>query len=234
MLHFFKGEILHSGLKSDSNFTGGLPRYCEVILAIGGLIILSPVFIICIALVKVSSPGSILFRQQRVGYKGKPFVLYKFRTMFVSQKGLHITAENDRRVTPIGRFLRKSKLDELPELYNVIRGDMSFVGPRPEVTQLVDFTNSLWNEVLSVRPGITDPITLRLRNEETFLASAENKEKFYQEVIQPYKLNGYVKYLKVKTWKSDLMVIARTIKVVFLPKTMPPPTLEEIQLSYVE
>ncbi len=145
-----------------------------------------------------------------------------------------VTAATDSRITSIGKFLRKAKVDELPEIYNVLRGEMSFVGPRPEVVELIDFTNPLWKEVLSVRPGITDPVTLRLRNEEKFLATVENKEKFYRDVIQPYKLNGYIKYLKVKSSTADLRIIIRTFKVIFLPKTAPPPTFEEIKLSFID
>lgn len=234
MYNLLKEKTFNSGIKSNRNLTKGLPRYCECVIAVGGLIVLFPILILCALLVRKSSPGPLLFRQQRVGHKGKIFTLYKLRTMVISEKGLSITAATDRRITPIGKFLRKAKLDELPEIYNVLRGDMSFVGPRPEITELVDFTNPLWEEVLSVRPGITDPVTLRLRNEEAFLATVVDKEKFYREVIQPYKLNGYVKYLKIKSSKTDLQIIARTIKVIFLPKIVPPPSLEEIQLSYFE
>jgi lipopolysaccharide/colanic/teichoic acid biosynthesis glycosyltransferase len=231
MFQLLKEKSFDVSVKSKRNSNKGLPRYCECILSVGGLILLFPVFVLCALLVRVSSPGPVLFRQQRVGHNGINFTLYKFRTMVISEKGLPITAESDSRITRIGKFLRKAKLDELPELYNILRGDMSFVGPRPESTELVDFNNPLWKEVLSIRPGITDPVTVRLRNEETLLATVEDKKKFYREVIQPYKLKGYIKYLAIKNSKNDLKIIAQTFKVILLPKTVPPPSLEEIQLS---
>jgi lipopolysaccharide/colanic/teichoic acid biosynthesis glycosyltransferase len=234
MSDLLEEKTFKSGTKLSSNSNKGLPRFCECVLAVGGLIVLFPILVLSALLVRLSSNGPIIFKQERVGRSGENFTLYKFRTMFTSEKGLPITAKTDNRITPVGRFLRNAKLDELPEIYNVLRGDMSFVGPRPEVKELVDLNDPLWKEVLSVRPGITDPVTLRLRNEEQFLATVEDKEKFYREVIQPYKLNGYVKYLKVKSSKADLRIIAQTFKVIFLPKTAPPPTLEEIKISYIE
>lgn len=234
MFQLFKEKIIPGSLESNDDFIKGLPRYLECILAFCGLLALSPLLILCVLLVRVSSAGPLLFRQNRVGRGGKVFTLYKFRTMFVARKGLLITAKTDRRITSVGKFLRKTKLDELPELYNVLRGDMSFVGPRPEVVEFVDFANPLWEKILAVRPGITDPVTLRLRNEESFLACVVDKEKFYREVIQPYKLNGYTKYLKVKSSKNDLKIIVKTFKVILLPKTVPPPSTEELKLSCVE
>lgn len=210
----------------------GLPRWFEGAFAAGGLVALSPVFALCALLVRLTSSGPAFFRQQRVGRSGKMFTLYKFRTMVMGQNGDLITARRDRRITRAGRFLRRLKLDELPQVYNVLRGDMSFVGPRPEVIDYVDFTNPLWREVLSARPGITDPVALRLRNEEALLATALNKDKFYREVIQPYKLNGYVEYLRIKSTRNDLRVIRQTLTAIFLPgRISPPPTLSEIQIS---
>lgn len=205
-----------------------VPRILEATLAFGGLAALFPLLLVCAALIRLSSSGTILFRQKRVGRGGKVFTLYKFRTMDASQKGLPVTAENDCRITPFGRILRKSKLDELPELYNVLRGEMSFVGPRPEVTELVDFGDPRWRTVLRVRPGITDPVTLEFRNEEHLLAGVEDKETFYREVIQPYKLRGYARYLANKNLKTDLLIICRTFKVVAFPQTAPPISLRRI------
>ena len=234
MFHLLKEKAVNGSLESNEDLIGGLPRYFECILAFGGLLVLSPLLVLCVLLVRISSPGPLLFRQKRVGREGKVFTLYKFRTMFVAKRGLLITAKTDRRITRVGKFLRKTKLDELPELYNVLCGDMSFVGPRPEVVEFVDFANPLWEKILAVRPGITDPVTLRLRNEESFLAGVVDKERFYRDVIQPYKLNGYAKYLKVKSSKNDLKIIVRTFKVILLPKTVPPPSTEELRLSCVE
>jgi lipopolysaccharide/colanic/teichoic acid biosynthesis glycosyltransferase len=206
----------------------GIPRSCEFLLAFCGMILLSPVLLICALLVKFSSPGSILFRQLRVGRNGTVFLLYKFRTMVVSSNGLKITAKNDRRVTGIGKILRMAKLDELPEIFNVLKGDMSFVGPRPEVSEFVNLSCPLWKKVLTVRPGISDPATIQLRNEEAFLAKVEDKEAFYVEVLQPFKLQGSLNYLYERSAMSDLNVIIDTFKVILFPETAPPPSFEEL------
>ena len=212
----------------------GIPRFLEIIIAFGGLILLSPLLIIIAILVKISSSGPIFFCQRRVGLNGKEFTLYKFRTMHVQQTGPLVTAASDSRITGIGRILRKSKCDELPELWNIISGDMSFVGPRPEVPQLVDLTNLLWQKILTVRPGITDPVTLRLRNEEDLLAKEEDKENFYQDTLQPYKLKGYVDFVDKKSFKNDVVIIFKTLKAVVLPNSVPPPSLEEIKAGLIE
>jgi lipopolysaccharide/colanic/teichoic acid biosynthesis glycosyltransferase len=205
-----------------------LARAAACVLAFCGLFALSPLMFICAVLIRITSSGTIFFRQKRVGRGGAIFTLYKFRTMVASSGGLLITAENDCRVTPLGKILRRTKIDELPELFNVLRGDMALVGPRPEVVELVDFDNPLWREVLSARPGITDPVTIQFRNEENLLAGVEDKRKFYCEVIQPYKLNGYVQYLKSKNMINDLKIIVQTFKVILLPHTAPPIKIEGI------
>lgn len=200
-----------------------LRQRIEGALAFSGLIALAPLLALCALLVRASSPGAILFRQQRVGRGGKIFTLYKFRTMRARGGGLLVTADGDARITRLGRFLRKTKLDELPELFNILRGEMSFVGPRPEVPELVDLNDVQWSKILSVRPGITDPVTLEFRNEEDLLVAAEDKEKFYREAIQPYKLKGYCKYLESKSAKNDLKIVFQTLKVVLLPHTAAAP-----------
>jgi lipopolysaccharide/colanic/teichoic acid biosynthesis glycosyltransferase len=147
--------------------------------------------------------------------------------MYESNGGALVTAANDSRITPVGRFLRKYKLDEIPQLYNVLLGDMSVIGPRPEVPEYVDLTNPVWKKILRTRPGITDPVTLQLRNEEIFLAQAEDKDAFYRDRIQPFKLDGYLKYLEEKCLKTDLLILGQTAKVVLFPKTAPSPKLED-------
>jgi len=211
----------------------GLPRAAEIAIALGGLLAVSPLLLIASILIKATSSGSVLFRQRRVGLNGKEFTLYKLRTMRVLQSGSLVTAAGDQRITPLGRILRKTKIDELPGLWNIIKGDMSFVGPRPEVPQLVDLNNSIWQEILGVRPGITDPITLKLRNEEDLLAGIKNKEEFYRDVLQPYKMNGYLKFVRTKNWKTDIKIIFQTIKAVLMPKSAPPPSLEEVRNGVV-
>ncbi|MFS8085678.1 MAG: sugar transferase, partial [Acidobacteriota bacterium] len=148
-----------------SEIKSGLPRWVDAVIALLGLIFTAPLIALAGLAVAVSSGRPILFRQQRVGQHGRLFDLYKLRTMRSSADGPQITSGNDARITAIGRFLRHTKLDELPTLWNVLRGDMSLVGPRPEVPRFVDLADPVWQKILSVRPGITDPVTLHLRSE---------------------------------------------------------------------
>ena len=143
-----------------------------------------------------------------------------------------MTAKNDGRITAIGRFLRKTKLDELPELWNVVRGDMALVGPRPEVPRYVDIKDPRWQKVLKARPGITDPVTLRLRNEEELLARVEGSpEEFYLKVLQPIKLKGYIEYLENRSLWADMKILWKSALAVILPGRTPPPSLNELYRS---
>jgi lipopolysaccharide/colanic/teichoic acid biosynthesis glycosyltransferase len=174
----------------------------------------------------------VLFRQERVGRHGLLFTLYKLRTMRLHPGGLQVTASGDPRVTAVGRVLRAAKLDELPELFNVLRGDMSLVGPRPEVPRYVDLADPRWQAVLAARPGLTDPVTLRLRNEEDLIAAIPgDRERCYREVIQPFKLQGYAAYLASRTAWSDLRVLFDTGLAVVLPGRVPAPTLTEVEAA---
>lgn len=210
----------------------GLPRLAEIILSLTGLLFAAPVLTVAAILIKADTRGSVFFRQKRIGQNGEPFTMLKFRTMVSSCDGSLITAASDARVTKVGRLLRRSKIDELPELWNVLKGDMSFVGPRPEVPEFVDLSDPLWQEVLEHRPGITDPVTLRLRNEEHLLANVTDKELYYREVVQPYKLRGYARFVGDKSWKTDIRIIGRTLRAIAFPTTAILPTREEMQLSY--
>lgn len=188
------------------------------------LVVLTPVFVALALGVRLSSSGPVLFRQVRVGRGGKSFTMLKFRTMRVGGRGPQITTAGDDRITRFGGVLRKTKLDELPELWNVLRGDMSIVGPRPEVPSYVDLRDPAWREVLRSRPGITDPVTVSLRSEEDVLASAGGDwESFYRSVLLPYKLEGYLNYLRGRTLGSDLRVLCRTIVAICAPGTVPTP-----------
>jgi lipopolysaccharide/colanic/teichoic acid biosynthesis glycosyltransferase len=203
----------------------GLPRAVEATLACLGLAVASPVLLIAAGLVAATSPGPILFRQQRAGLNGRPFTLLKLRTMRVAPEGSLLTTAGDARITPVGRWLRRFKLDEIPQLWNVVRGDMSLVGPRPEVPRYVD-DSPLWRQVLSARPGLTDPVTLRLRDEEKLLASVDDAESFYRERLLPWKLRGYRDYLERRSWATDLGVLGATaLAVLRLRRT----TLPEIE-----
>jgi len=194
------------------------------------LIALSPVLLICAVLVWGGSRGPIIFRQVRVGRNGKLFELIKFRSMWPHDgTGVQVTSREDDRVTPVGRILRRTKLDELPELWNVVRGDIGLVGPRPEVPRYVDLSNPLWQRVLCVRPGITDPVTLRLRNEEELIAAASgDSEVFYRQVLLPYKLRGYVAYLSQRTFWSDVRVLVKSLAAVVVPSRVPVPSMQEL------
>ena len=201
---------------STLNITGkGLPRAVEVMLAVAGLVLLLPLLIVVALVLVVTSGRPVLFSQVRVGRNGIHFVLYKFRTMRQCSNGPQVTSQNDIRVTRVGRLLRKTKFDELPELWNVLRGDMSLVGPRPEVPCYVDVKNRIWQLVLTTRPGITDPTTLSLRDEETLLSKINgDPERFYVEVLLPIKLRGYLEYSRIRSLRTDIDVLWRTIIVV--------------------
>ncbi|MGH9930141.1 MAG: sugar transferase [Pyrinomonadaceae bacterium] len=208
----------------------GLPRYFEIPIALLVLVITSPAILLAGILIGITSPGSILFCQTRVGRSGRAFTLYKLRTMRPSPGGPQVTVATDSRITWIGRILRKTKIDELPELWNVIKGDLSLVGPRPEVPRYVNMENPLWREVLRERPGITDPVTLTLRSEEVFLANVEgDSEQYYLKVLLPYKLQGYLDYLNKRTGWTDLKVLWKTTVAVILPGATPLPSSAEIE-----
>jgi lipopolysaccharide/colanic/teichoic acid biosynthesis glycosyltransferase len=188
----------------------GLPRGAEAALALLGLAVTSPLLLVAAGLVAATSPGPVLFRQQRVGRGGRPFTLLKLRTMRMAPEGSQLTLAGDARVTLVGRWLRRCKLDELPQLWNVVRGDMSLVGPRPEVPRYVDPGDPLWREVLSARPGLTDPVSLRLHDEEGLLAGVDHPERFYRERLLPWKLRGYLDYRARRSWITDLGVLGAT------------------------
>ncbi|MGH9872174.1 MAG: sugar transferase [Pyrinomonadaceae bacterium] len=197
---------------------GGLPRWVEATVASVGLVLAAPVIALTGLGIALSSGRPVFFRQQRVGQHGDTFDLYKLRTMTPSAGGPQITSNGDSRITRLGRFLRHTKLDELPTLWNVVRGDMSLVGPRPEVPRFVKLADPIWQKVLAVRPGITDPVTLRLRSEAELLAQvAGDTEHYYATELQPAKLNGYVAYLEGRTWRSDLKVLLQTVAAVIVP-----------------
>lgn len=177
-----------------------------------GLIVLSPVFLVVAVLVGTRMPGGpVIFSQKRVGRGGRLFTIYKFRTMAPAQEGTSVTVAGDARITPLGAKLRKYKLDELPELWNVLIGDMSFVGPRPDVPGYADSLEGEDREVLRLRPGITGPATLKYRNEEELLASVANPQKYNDEVIFPDKvrLNRY--YLHHYSFWMDIKMIFATV-----------------------
>lgn len=188
-------------------------RIFDFIAALVGVILLSPFLIIIAISIKVGSKGPVLFLQQRVGINGKIFNIYKFRTMIVDAEkvGKQITVGKDTRITGVGAFLRKYKLDELPQLFNVLKGDMSLVGPRPEVPRYVNLYSEKQKEVLSVRPGITDYASLRYKDENDILGEVDNPEKHYIEVIMQDKLALNLQYIENNNLFIDIMLILKTI-----------------------
>ena len=219
--------ISNPGNKIVTGRTSGLPRWFDATVALACLVIAAPLIVLFSIAIAVTSGLPVFFRQQRVGQFGRKFDLYKLRTMEASSGGPQITTRGDSRITRLGRFLRHTKLDELPTFWNVLRGDLALVGPRPEVPGYVNLKDPLWQTILAVRPGLTDPVTLRLRNEEDLLAQVEGDSlKFYVEKLQPKKLQGYSDYLGRRDWRSDLSVLWRTMAAIVAPgKT---PSLDEV------
>lgn len=188
-------------------------RFFDFVGALAGLLLLAPLLLLLAATILASSGRPVCFRQSRAGRHGRDFVLLKFRTMSVVRAVDCSTfdAGNNRRVTPIGRFLRSTKLDELPQLWNVLTGDMSLVGPRPEVRTWVNAYADRWAEVLALRPGITDPAAIIFRNEEEILARSPDPEMTYREEILPRKLDLYEEYVRTRTFWGDIRIIVRTL-----------------------
>ena len=184
----------------------------DIVAASCGLIVLNSLLLIVAVLVKLDSPGPVLFRGERVGRNGERFRVYKFRTMVsdAARRGPGITTKGDPRVTRVGHFLRRTKLDELPQLVNVLRGDMSLVGPRPEDPRYVALYTAEQRRVLSVRPGITSPASVRFRHEEEMLPG-EGWERVYREEVLPAKLQIELEYLECRSVWRDLGVIAQTV-----------------------
>lgn len=189
-------------------------RLFDLVASAVGLVVAAPVMAIIGIMVKRDSEGPAIFKQERVGRGGQPFTLLKFRSMSAStvSDGPLVTAATDVRITKVGSRLRATKLDELPQLVNVLRGDMSIVGPRPEVAKYV----AMWSEhdrrvVLSVRPGITDPATLQLRREEEILAAQPDPEGYYRDVLLPEKVRLYREYVQTRSFSKDLSLILRTL-----------------------
>jgi len=181
-------------------------------MSAAGIIVLLPVFCVIAILIKIKMPdGPVLFRQQRVGKNGRPFIMYKFRSMSVNQHDSHITVAGDSRVTPFGVFLRRYKLDELPELWNVLKGDMSLVGPRPDVPGYADKLTGENRKILQLKPGITGPSTLKYANEEKLLASVSDPVRYNEEVIFPDKVKINLDYLENYSFLLDLKILLKTI-----------------------
>jgi lipopolysaccharide/colanic/teichoic acid biosynthesis glycosyltransferase len=194
-----------------------LKRLFDILFSAFVLLGLSPLLVAIAIWVKLTSPGPVFFRQSRVGQHGKEFKIFKYRTMVIDaqSKGPQITIGADSRITAAGVLLRKYKLDELPQFLNVLRGEMSVVGPRPEVPRYVSlYPANLRSTVLSVRPGITDSASVTYRSESELLAQSANPEKTYVDDILPKKLQMYKSYVENQSLLGDLLIIIRTIAAV--------------------
>ena len=196
-----------------NKFNKAVKRIFDFICSTLGLIILSPILIAIVVKIKIDSDGPVFFKQIRVGEKKKEFEILKFRTMVVDAEklGRQITVGNDSRITKVGGFLRKYKLDELPQLINVFKGDMSLVGPRPEVPRYVKLYNEEQRKVLEVKPGITDLASIRYRDENDLLGEAENPDDFYINIIMPDKLALNLEYINKNNIFFDIYIILKTI-----------------------
>jgi lipopolysaccharide/colanic/teichoic acid biosynthesis glycosyltransferase len=198
-----------------------MKRLFDIIISFLALIVLSPVLMLIAVIIKTNSKGPIFFRQKRVGRSGKQFILYKFRSMTLFQlaeEGLFEPGDISR-VTAVGKFFRKSKLDELPQLINVLIGDMSLVGPRPEVPNWVAVYPEAWKIVLTIRPGMTDNASIMFQDEESILAAADDPEQVYREIILPKKLELYIDYVDKHSFHGDILILLRTLKVLRLYET---------------
>lgn len=188
-------------------------RMMDLVLSIIMLPFVLVLLIILVPLARHSTGGSGIFRQERVGLFGEEFVLYKLRSMSAGSVGSNVTHAGDDRITRFGRVLRKTKLDELPQLFNVLRGDMSFVGPRPDVHEVYENSNEPGIEkVLSLRPGITGPASIRFRNEEEELATVDDREAYNLNVIFPKKIKLNLEYIQNYSLLNDLAIMLKTVR----------------------
>lgn len=189
-----------------------MKRLFDILIAGVGLVFLAPLLLLIACLIKLDSPGPVFFRQERIGRGLRPFFIYKFRTMIADapKHGRLITVGGDPRITRVGRILRKTKLDELPQLFNVLKGEMSVVGPRPEVRRYVDLFRQDYEEILRVRPGITDLASVHYRHEAEILAAAPDPEEEYVTRVLPEKIRLAKEYLRRSSLLTDILLICRT------------------------
>lgn len=194
-----------------------MKRVFDIVVSLAGLVLLFPLFIVVSILIKLDSRGPVFFRQERMGRGFHPFIIYKFRTMTreASSTGRPITVGNDPRVTRVGRLLRAAKVDEFPQLINVFKGEMSFVGPRPEVREFVELFQQDYEEILKMRPGITDLASLKYRDESSILGQSKNPEQDYINRVLPDKIRLAKQYLGRSSFVFDLTLILKTLVKLF-------------------
>ncbi|MEH7235741.1 sugar transferase [Bacillus sp. JJ1562] len=202
------------GLNNQNHsFNDAVKRFFDIVVSLIGLIILSPLLLIIAILIKVDSKGPVFFKQVRVGQHEKEFKILKFRTMVVDaeKQGKQITVGKDSRITRVGHFLRKYKVDEFPQLINVLIGDMSLVGPRPEVPKYTKYYNAAQKAIFEIKPGITDYASIKYSDESELLGKAENPEKTYIEEIMVDKLHYNLEYLRNRSVIEDISIIMKTV-----------------------
>jgi len=194
-------------------------RLFDALASAAGLVVVSPILAAAVLAVKLDSSGPAFFGHERIGRAGKKFKVWKLRTMVqrAEELGPQVTAGGDSRITRVGRVLRKTKIDELPQLINVLKGDMSLVGPRPEVERYVNHFADDYREILKIRPGITDEASIEYRDEEAVLSAASDPEREYIEVVAPRKIALYKRYVKEMSLSKDLFILFRTIWKVIRP-----------------
>ena len=188
-----------------------LKRSFDIIASLLGLLILSPVFLVIAIQIKRIMPGPVIFCQERAGRLGKPFRIYKFRTMNLSNTKSTVSVKGENRITPFGAFLRKHKLDELLELWNVLKGDMSLVGPRPDMPEYANLLIGEEEHILELRPGITGPASLKFANEEELLASVPDPQRYNDEVIWPIKIKINLAYYYQRSFFGDIYLILQSL-----------------------
>jgi lipopolysaccharide/colanic/teichoic acid biosynthesis glycosyltransferase len=210
-----------------------LKRLFDICFSLIGLVILSPLFALVAILIKKEDGGPVFYRGIRVGKDGKPFRIFKFRTMIpdAEKRGIYSTADDDPRITRIGRILRKYKIDELPQLINVLKGEMSFVGPRPEVPYYVEKFTEEERKILSVRPGVTDWASLWDVDEGAILAGSPDPDKAYEELIRPTKIRLQLKYVREHSFFTDIKIIILTLLSIIFRRQIWKPEQEDIQKS---
>jgi len=193
-------------------------RVLDILFSFIAFLCFSPLFYFIILLIQLDSPGAAFFRQHRVGRNGRSFRLLKFRSMVPSKELVHPDFDpgNSKRVTQVGRILRHTKLDELPGLFNVINGDMSIVGPRPEVAKYVDYYSQDFKEILKIRPGLSDYASIKYRDEEDILAAQSDPEDYYVHVLLPDKLRLAKRYIREVSLSTDFHIVRETLRSIFL------------------
>jgi lipopolysaccharide/colanic/teichoic acid biosynthesis glycosyltransferase len=202
--------------------------FIERAVALMALVLVSPLSLAIACAIVIEDGKPILFRQTRIGLLGRPFQLVKFRSMCRNASGIQLTARGDRRITKAGMYLRRYKLDELPQLWNIVLGDIRLIGPRPEVPAFVDAADPLWRSILLERPGITSVATLLYRNEEELLSRVGQPEEYYRQVLLPEKLRINLDYSLQRNFRSDVKLVVLTVLCSFLPWAFDPQRLRRL------